>query len=318
MSPYMWNPQALGQVFMMPAAAVDALALATSEQLRVLMWFSRYGQDFELTACADGLGLTPAECEGCLQFWVGQGILNGVGAPADPAAPATPTAKAPSAPAAAVKPLWKEVVAYQREHREFTAFLQEVSARLGRTLTHGDESTLMYLVTTAGIPMPSILMVVGYAIALGKDNLRYIERVALNWADEDIVTPEQVDRKIAELQKMRQAADTVETLLTLPRHLTASQAKLAYKWLSEWCFSNEMLQQAYTITMENCDKFSPAYMDKILERWHAEGVRTPDAIVTLQPKKKGPASTNPEQSSLTSQELEDQLLRYRPKFNKKS
>lgn len=316
MSQYMWNPQALGQVFMMPAAAVDALALATPEQLRVLMWFSRYGQDFDLTACADALGLTPAECEGCLQFWAQQGVLNAVGAPAAPA-PA-PAPKKPTAPVAAVKPLWKEVVAYQREHREFTVFLQEVSARLGRTVTHGDESTLMYLVTTAGIPMPSILMAVGYAVSLGKDNVRYIEKMALSWADEDIVTPEQVDRKITELQKIRQAADKVEELLSLPRHLTAAQAKMAYTWLTEWQFTDEMLQHAYTITMDNCDKFSPAYMNKILERWNAEGILTPDRIVTATPKKKGPASTNPEQSSLVSQELEDQLLKYRPKFNKKT
>ena len=316
MSQYMWNPQALGQVFMMPAAAVDALPLATPEQLRVLMWFSRYGQDFDPSACAAALHVSPAECEGCLQFWVQQGVLNAVGAPAVPAPAAT--AKVPTAPAAAVKPLWKEVVAYQRQHREFSEFLQEVSARLGRTLTHGDESTLLYLITTAGIPMPSVLMAVAYAVSLGKDNVRYVERMALSWADEDIVTPEQVDRRIADLQAARRAAERVETLLALPRALTASQAKLAQKWLTEWQFTDEMLQHAYTITMDNCDKFSPAYMDKILERWNAEGVRTPDGIVTVAPKKKGPASTNPEQSSLTSRELEDQLLKYRPKFSKKT
>ena len=314
MSQYVWNAQALGQVFMMPAAVVDQLPLATPEQLRVLMWFSRHGQDFDVTACAAVLGLTPAECEGCLQFWAQQEVLTATGAPAAPAVPAT---KAPAAPAAAVKPLWKEVVAYQREHREFTAFLQEVSVRLGRTLTHGDEATLMYLITTAGIPMASVLMAVGYAISMGKDNVRYIERVALSWADEDIITPEQVDRKIAELQKIRESASRVEELLSLPRPLTAAQSKLAYKWLAEWQFTDEMLQQAYTITMDNCDKFTPAYMDKILERWNAEGIRTPDRIVTVQPKKKGVSATNPEQSSMNSRELEDQLLRYRPKFNKK-
>ena len=317
MSQYSWNPQVLGQVFMMPAAVVDGLQLATSEQLRVLMWFSRYGQDFDMTACASALGLTPAECEGCLQFWAQQGVLNVMGAPVAPVTTATPVTKQPTAPVAAVKPLWQEVVKYQKEHREFTAFLQEVSARLGRTLTHGDEATLMYLITTAGIPMASVLMVAGYAISMGKDNVRYIEKVALSWADEDVVAPDQVDRKIAELQKMREAAKNVEALLNLPRALTAAQAKLAYKWINEWQFRADMLQHAYTITMDNCDKFSPAYMDKILERWNAEGVRTPDRIVTVQPKKKGAIATNPEQSSLASQELEDQLLKYRPKFEKK-
>ena len=81
-----------------------------------------------------------------------------------------------------------------------------------------------------------------------------------------------------------------------------------------------MLQKAYAVMIEKCEgKFSPAYMDKILERWHAEGIHTPDRIATAAPvpKKKGAASTNPEESSLDNQELEEQLLRYRPVFNKK-
>ena len=136
--------------------------------------------------------------------------------------------------------------------------------------------------------------------------------------DEDIVTPEQVDAKITELQQTRASAEKVEKVLALVRPLTAAQAKLAHKWLTVWCFSDAMLQHAQTITMENCDKFSTAYMDKILERWHAEGIKSPDRIAAPKPtKKKGPASTNPEQSSL-DEGFEEQLLKYRPKFNKKS
>ena len=91
---------------------------------------------------------------------------------------------------------------------------------------------------------------------------------------------------------------------------------MAHKWLTVWCFSDAMLQHAQTLTMEHCDKFSTAYMDRILERWHAEGIRTPDRIAAPKAKKKGPAATNPEQSSLDG-DFEEQLLKYRPKFNKK-
>lgn len=320
MATYQWNPAALGQVLMVPAAvADDLLHLAGEEQLKVLLWFSRHGQDWDAAACAAALQMPADQCEGCLRFWVEQGVLTAPDLPAAPAAAKKPTAEpSKTAPrAAAVKPQWKEVLRYQQEHGEFNDFLQEVSARLGRPLNHGDNATLLYLITTAGIPMASVLMAVVYAVSVNKASIRYVEGLALGWADEDVITPEQVDAKIRQLQQAREAAAKVESVLSLAKPLNAAQSKLAAKWLYEWHFSDVMLQHAQTITVENCDKFSPAYMDKILERWHAEGIHTPDRIVAVPSKKKGAASTNPEESSLHSDELEQQLLQYRPKFVQK-
>ena len=313
MSAYVWNGGDLNNLLVLPGEVAECLPTAGAEQLRVLLWFSRHGQDFDTAACAAALGISEAECVGCLNYWVEKGILRGgdvaVAAPAE-------SAPVKQARPAAVKPVWKEVIAYQQEHKEFNAFLQEVSARLGRPLNHGDNATLLYLITTAGLSQTSVLLATAYAVSVGKASLRYIESLVLGWVDEDVVTPEQVDAKIRELTETRAAAEKVEKVLGLTRPLNAAQAKTAHKWLSVWCFSDAMLQHAQTLTLENCDKFSVAYMDKILERWHAEGVKSPDRIEAPKTKKKGPASTNPEQSSLDS-EFEQQLLKYRPKFNKK-
>lgn len=312
MASYVWNSGDLNTLLVLPGGVADCLPSAGAEQLRVLLWFSRHGQGFDAAACAAALGMSEQECVGCLNYWVEKGVLRNdeavlASAEAAPAKQARP---------AAVKPVWKEVLSYQQEHKEFNAFLQEVSARLGRPLNHGDNATLMYLVTTAGIPQTSVLLAAAYAVSVGKASLRYIESLVLGWADEDIVTPEQVDEKIRDLTVTRQSAEKVEKVLALPRGLNAAQAKTAHKWLTVWCFSDAMLQHAQTLTLENCDKFSVAYMDKILERWHAEGIHSPDRIEAPKTRKKGPASTNPEQSSLDS-EFEQQLLKYRPKFNKK-
>jgi len=309
---YVWNGGDLNNLLVLPAAVADCLPHAGAEQLRVLLWFSRHGAAFDAAACAEALGMSAEECVGCLNYWVEKGILRCDGAVAASAEPAP----AKQARPAAVKPVWKEVLAYQQQHKEFNAFLEEVSARLGRPLNHGDNATLLYLITTAGIPEASVLMAVAYAVSIDKAGMRYIENLVLGWADEDIVTPEQVDAKIAELQQTRESAHKVETALGLARPLTAAQAKMAHKWLAVWCFSDEMLRRAHTAMLEHCEKPNLNYMDKILERWHAEGIHSPDRIAAPKPsKKKGVASTNPEESSL-DEGFEEQLLRYRPKFKK--
>lgn len=317
MAEYVWQCGDLNNLLILPATVTECIAHAGAEQLRVLLWFSRCGQAFDAAACAAALGMSAEECVGCLGYWVEQGILRTAEVQSEPAAVsvAAPAAKAPRA--AAVKPVWQEVLRYQQEHQEFNEFLQEVSARLGRPLNHGDNATLLYLITTAGIPDASILMAVAYAVSVGKGSVRYVESLVLGWADEDITTPEQVDAKILELQQTAASAAKVEKVLSLVRPLNATQAKTAHKWLTVWCFSDVMLQHAQTIMLEHCDKFSVAYMDKILERWHAEGIHSPDRIEAPKaPKKKGPAATNPDESSL-DEGFEEQLLRYRPKFTKK-
>ena len=308
MAQYTWNAAALRGVFALPnAVADDCLSLTSAEQLRVLIWFSRH-QSWDAAACAAQMGLSADECERCLQFWVDKGIL------------ATDSAPVPKARPAAVKPLLKEVVEFQKTDPTFSTLVDEASAKLGKAITHGDTATLLYLYNTVGLPMEVILMEIVYAVSIGKGNMHYVETIALNWYDQDIATVPAVDEHIRHLDACRKAGEKIEKLLDAPRPLGATQQQMAERWLHQWQFSDEMLLKAADITHDKIKKMTPAfysYMDKILERWFAEGIDRPDKIPAPKPaKKKGAAATNPEVSSLHLEEFEKDLLRYRPKFNK--
>ena len=119
MATYLWNPRQMQEVLALPAGITDCLSVAGPEHLRVLLWFSRRGQQWDAAACAAALQMEPAACESCLRFWAEQSIL--LDADALPPSADAASVKAPVARAAAVKPVWQEVLAYQQEHREFTA-----------------------------------------------------------------------------------------------------------------------------------------------------------------------------------------------------
>lgn len=314
---YCWNASALRGVFALPNAVADTcLSLATAEQLRVLLWFSRHQPQWDAAVCATQVGLSPDECEGCLRFWIDKGILAPVNAPA----PVAADISQPQARPAAVKPTIKEVLQYQKQHAEFSTLVEAASARLGKAIGHGDTATLLYLHDTVGLPMEVILMEIAYAVSIGKGNMRYVEKLALDWCDRDIASISAVDEHIRYLEACRQAGETVEKLLGADRPLGTTQQQMAEKWLLQWQFSDAMLLKAADITREKIAKMTPSfysYMDKILERWFAEGIDRPDKIPADKPaKKKGVAATNPEQSGLHLEEFEKDLLRYRPKFNK--
>ncbi len=312
---YYWNPVGMTAPLVLPNTVADScLKLAGEAHLKVLLWLSRHEMAWDADACANDLGLSREECDGCLAFWLAQGVLA---KPGD--TPATlPVAESIPAPRpAAVKPRVQEVLAYQEKNPHFADFLQHVSAMLGKAIGHGDTATLLYLIDTVGLPEDVILLEVGYAVSMGKPNMRYIEKIALDWADKDLITHKTVDDHIHKLERCRRAGERVEKLLTLAHPLNAPQCEMAEKWLEQWNFREDMLQKAAAITVEKTGKFAPAYMDKILDHWHAEGINSPDKVPAEAPatkKKKGAAATNPEESSLDTEHFDEQLLRYRPKF----
>lgn len=93
----------------------------------------------------------------------------------------------------------------QKESEEFAYLLDTASARLGRPISHGDMETLLYLYDTAGLPIEVILMVLAYAVAAGKLNMRYVEKVALDWADQGIDTIAAAEQHLLRLERRDQA-----------------------------------------------------------------------------------------------------------------
>ena len=296
---YVWNPGMLGNVFVLPGTIVDDhLRLAGSAQLKILLWFARQGGTFDLAACAAAVGLPPADCLDALQYWVQTGVITAVdeGTPQPTVTPAptpaptpavTPTA-APTGQArpSAVKPQLKEVLARQAQSADFATLLDTVSARLGKPLSHGDTSTLLYLFDTAGIPAEVIVMVAVYAVSIGKGNVRYVEKMALDWADRDILTMEAAERELCRLEQRRQATEQIQTAFGLTANPTYSQSDAAYRWLVEWQMPMELIELAAKQCLEKCEKFQYNYVNKILEHWHADGVTTAEQA-TDTPKKAG-------------------------------
>lgn len=309
-----WQPEAMTEPMVLPARVADEFLSADADSLRVLLWASRHHLAFDPAACGAALGLPPAVCTACIQTWVDRGVLR----PPAQKQPAVPAA-APARPAGRpmpVKPLVGEVLAYQQAHPDFSSFVGEVSARLGKPVGHADTATLLYLLDTVGLPPEVILTEVMYAVSQGRGNMRYIEKIALDWADKELTTLAAVDEHIRYLERCRKAAVRVQTVLALDHPLTAAQAQQAELWLGGWQVREDMLRRAAQMTVDKKGQLNLSYLGGILARWHDEGIDTPEKIPEKLVKKRGAAATDPEQSSLDLGALDEQMQRYTPVIRK--
>lgn len=61
------------------------------------------------------------------------------------------------------------------------------------------------------------------------------------------------------------------------RNLTPAEERYAQSWL-EMGFDNETVSMAYERTCLNTGGLNWAYMNKILQRWHGQGLHTAQAV----------------------------------------
>lgn len=320
-----WNAQLLRDICILPTAVADnELRFASAPQLKVLVWLAAHEKDnVDIESCADALHIPLETVQLAVEYWVNHGVFVSDGTAPTPITETVQTAEetsAPSAPAprpAAVKPQMKEVIRRQQESGEFSALLEDVSARLGKLLSHGDMETLLYLYDTAGIDANIIIMAVGYAVSRSRCNMRYIETVLLSWLDDGITTVDAADEHLRFLEQADAAAEKVRALLGRARELDSRQRRMAHTWVYVWQFSDEMITLALEQAKQKAGTVIP-YAHKILEGWHADNITTV-AAATQQSESKTPAARRgkTERSSLDVAGYETMLENYVPTIPRK-
>ena len=306
---YLLNLGAWNSVFAVPTALVDRhLKLAGSVQLKALLWVLRHGgESVEEETLSAALGVSKADVADAMLYWQECGLivrgetgeLHPAGEPAaqgnepaadamaaapssaapqtvsSPAAAAPQAARAPVLPARPQKPDNAFVAKRIAESPEIAMLMQEAQVILGRLINNGDSSTLLMMHDYLGLPTDVILMLLQYTVSVGKSNMRYIEKAAINWADEEINTHEKAEEKIRRLNESTRAWGVVEQTLGIARRSpTKQETELASRWVSEWRFSPDMIREAYERCVDQTGKLSLRYMHKILERWQREGIHS--------------------------------------------
>lgn len=175
--------------------------------------------------------------------------------------------------------------AQQLASDEELAFLvNEVQAIFGKTLSNSDASTLLMLKSTCGLPLDVILMLVGYCVSIDKGNMRTLEKIGVSWADDGIYTVEAAENKIKQVRQSNQNYSIVHSAFGIKNTGSPTKKQLEYsdKWVGEWKFSVQMLREAYERCVDTKGQMNFRYIDGILKRWNAEGIKNLNDLQTFE------------------------------------
>lgn len=272
---YYINPAAFSAVFTVPAEVADRhLKLAKGEHIKVLLYIMRnMSSGIDAEVIAKECGVTEYDANEALLYWADAGILM----PDNPQ-PAAGKIK-PAAVKKQTKPARGDVARRGAEDEKIKYLLQETQMRFGRNLKSNEASTLVWLYDDQGMDVSLILMIVQYAAAHNKANMRFIESTAVDWLDRGIDNVSAADEELRKIAMGEEAWRIVSTVFGFERRKPSKKEnELSLKWIDEWKISKEMLEAAYDACVDAKSKFSFAYVAKIIESWHEKGYKKPEDI----------------------------------------
>lgn len=305
-----WN-----SVFAVPCSVVDQhIKLAGSAQLKVLLWVLRHaGESFQTEDIAAALSMHPADVHDAMQYWVETGLIitkDTVLLPSNSFEPRTPTTPdtalpptTPSVPAPTSPSLSRPLSRPQKpdslhvakrisEDSDLASMVQEAQMILGKTISNGDCATLLMLHDNDGLPVDVILMLLQYAVSIGKPSMKYIEKVGISWAEEEIDSHEKAEQKLRMLGEKQKAWKLVETTIGIDhRSPSTKEAETADRWVNQWSFSSAMIRLAYERCVDAKGKYIVGYTNSILKRWYQEGIQT---VEQANAEKRSPKLSHPE------------------------
>lgn len=171
-----------------------------------------------------------------------------------------------------------DIISSDSELSDMFMLAQEI---LGKTITEKDMQTIYWFFSDLKMPAEVILMLIEYCVSKGKNRMSYIERVAVSWNEMGLNNVEAVTNYLKSEEQKTGFLYSVRRLMGISdRNLSQIEEQYLTKWHTDFMMSEEMIALAYEYCIIQTAKLSFPYMDKIITRWHTEGITSVAAAET--------------------------------------
>lgn len=178
------------------------------------------------------------------------------------------------------KPNYKiEEIKSFMDQNDYKQLIYITQKYLGKMLTQQDINTIISFNDWLGLPFEVIELLIEYCVSNNHRNMNYIEKVAIDWADNNINTVSKAQQRIEIFNK--EYFTIMKSFGIGDRTPASSEINYMNKWLNKYQLPLEIVQEACSRTIENTGKPNFPYTDSILTNWHKNAVKTFDDIKKL-------------------------------------
>ena len=156
-----------------------------------------------------------------------------------------------------------------KEREETSQLLFIAEAYIGKPLTPSEIKTILFFTDVLHFSDDLIDYLLQYCVERGKKDFKYIEKVAVNWAEEGITTPKQAQKFSTRYDKSVYSIMNSLGRSTAP---TAKELEFINRWTREYGFSTDIILEACERSSLATDRHRFEYAEGILSSWKNAGI----------------------------------------------
>lgn len=189
-------------------------------------------------------------------------------------------APAPATPEPKARPEYtrEELQSFQ-QNEDVQDLLFIAEKYLGRTLNPTDINAILYWHDTLCFSIELVEYLIEYCVDKGHRNVRYMDKVALAWADSKITTIEQAKKASGIHSQVYYGV--MKSFGISGRNLVEFELDFIDKWTSTYGFSLDIIGEACKRTIQAIHQPSFEYADTILGNWNKNHVHHLEDIAVL-------------------------------------
>ncbi len=157
------------------------------------------------------------------------------------------------------------------KNEELKLLIKSLDEKLHRPLSPSDVQLVLFFYECLNFGVDLISYLYDYCISHNKTANGYIEKVALNWAQEGIRSVEQAQERSVVRNEHN---FVVMKAFGLSRNPAPAELTYIGRWFNDFGFAPELVEEACNRTILAINKADFKYADRILESWNNQGVRS--------------------------------------------
>ena len=158
-----------------------------------------------------------------------------------------------------------------KEQEQSSELIFVAEQYLGRPLSTENIRSIIFMTDALKFSPDLVDHLIQYCVDRGKKDFRYMEKVAISWAEAGVTTPEEAASHSLQYDK---EIYTVMNALGRSGAPTKKEASYIRKWIHEYGFSPDMVLEACERCSVATDKHRFEYTDGILQSWRENSVHT--------------------------------------------
>ncbi len=139
-----------------------------------------------------------------------------------------------------------------------------VEQYLQKPLSASNINTILFFSDKLNFSDDLIDYLVQYCVDRGKKDFRYMEKVALSWAENGVTTPQEAEKYIHKYDKITYA---IMNALGKANSPTPKEVEFINRWRNDYGFEADVIFEACERTVLATEKHRFEYADKILSSW---------------------------------------------------